>query len=196
MKKRKDVSKKELIYDAAVQVIAENGYYNTSISQIASQADIAVGTIYNYFDCKEEILEYIFSVELKKRIRFLDKLKEKDLSFWEKITLFLENHFSELEKNNALSKILVREKDFPHSKRPGAITEYMFKVQGELEHLIEEAIQKGEIKQCNTQIISGMLFGAIQGLVEKGIKNKKSEIFAQIPSEMIKVFKNGLKNEK
>ncbi len=44
------------ILDAAVQVIAENGYYNSRVSDIAARAGVADGTIYLYFQNKEQIL--------------------------------------------------------------------------------------------------------------------------------------------
>jgi TetR/AcrR family transcriptional regulator, fatty acid metabolism regulator protein len=44
------------ILDAAVKVFAEKGYHRATIPDIAKQAKIAVGTIYNYFGKKEDLL--------------------------------------------------------------------------------------------------------------------------------------------
>jgi AcrR family transcriptional regulator len=41
---------------AAEDVFAEKGYYNTRIQDIAERARVAVGTVYNYFKEKDEIL--------------------------------------------------------------------------------------------------------------------------------------------
>lgn len=48
------------IIDAAVEVIAENGYHQSQVSKIAKQAGVADGTIYLYFKNKEDILISLF----------------------------------------------------------------------------------------------------------------------------------------
>ena len=50
---------KERILLAALELFAEQGYHNTSISQVAKKAEVAKGLIYNYFDKKEDLLEGI-----------------------------------------------------------------------------------------------------------------------------------------
>ena len=48
--------KYQRILDAAVEVIAENGYFHSPISKIAARADVADGTIYLYFKSKDDVL--------------------------------------------------------------------------------------------------------------------------------------------
>ena len=65
------MNKKELIRKHSIKVMAKEGYHNTKVQTIAQEANISVGTIYNYFKNKKEILEYIFQVEHDRRIKFL-----------------------------------------------------------------------------------------------------------------------------
>jgi TetR/AcrR family fatty acid metabolism transcriptional regulator len=44
------------ILDAAVAVIAENGYFNSPVSKIAARAGVADGTVYLYFKSKDDML--------------------------------------------------------------------------------------------------------------------------------------------
>lgn len=48
--------KYQRILDAAVEVIAENGYFNSPVSAIAKRAGVADGTIYLYFKSKDDVL--------------------------------------------------------------------------------------------------------------------------------------------
>ena len=48
-------SKRQMILDAAGELFAKQGYENTTISDIAQAADVAVGTVYLYFRNKHEI---------------------------------------------------------------------------------------------------------------------------------------------
>jgi len=47
------------IEDAAVELFMKNGYHATSMRQIADQAQLALGGIYNHFSSKEELFEGI-----------------------------------------------------------------------------------------------------------------------------------------
>ncbi len=52
--------KKEAILDAAVVEIAAHGYHGTTVAMIARRAGVADGTIYLYFQNKEEVLVSLF----------------------------------------------------------------------------------------------------------------------------------------
>jgi TetR/AcrR family fatty acid metabolism transcriptional regulator len=48
--------KHQRILDAAIQVIAEKGFFHSRVSEIAKRAGVADGTIYLYFKNKDELL--------------------------------------------------------------------------------------------------------------------------------------------
>src|SRR3954464_13628677 len=48
--------KSQRILDAAVAVIAEKGYWQARVAEIAAQAGVADGTIYLYYKNKEQLL--------------------------------------------------------------------------------------------------------------------------------------------
>src|SRR5687768_18020436 len=52
--------KREAILRAAISVFAHNGYFNSKVADIASEAGVADGTVYLYFKSKEDILHSIF----------------------------------------------------------------------------------------------------------------------------------------
>ncbi|PLX89013.1 MAG: TetR family transcriptional regulator [Desulfuromonas sp.] len=56
---QKKVDKREAIMQAAMELIAEQGFHGTPTSQIADRAGTGVGTIYRYFKDKDELIEAI-----------------------------------------------------------------------------------------------------------------------------------------
>ena len=50
-----DMEKRERIMEAAKALILHYGYKKTTMQDIAEKADISVGSIYNFFENKEEI---------------------------------------------------------------------------------------------------------------------------------------------
>lgn len=86
MKNNKSDKRKKEIADAASELISENGYHATTISDITKKLNMAHGTFYHYFQSKEDIFYYIVDVYLKK-FTGLFKIIEKDL---DKVTTFTE----------------------------------------------------------------------------------------------------------
>jgi AcrR family transcriptional regulator len=69
-KKREEIAKKSL------DLVLEKGFANITVSQVASYAKVAKGSIYNYFDSKEDIIYEIIKYEYKD----YDKEVEEDIS--------------------------------------------------------------------------------------------------------------------
>lgn len=61
--------RKQQILDAALEIFATNGYYKASISQIAKEACISKGLLYNYFQNKEQLLAEVMSDGIKYLLR-------------------------------------------------------------------------------------------------------------------------------
>jgi len=55
-RQRRAARRRAEILDAAARVFSEKGYANATIREIAEDADMAEGTLYNYFGGKREIL--------------------------------------------------------------------------------------------------------------------------------------------
>ena len=53
-------SRRKQIMDVALELFADNGYAHTSISQIATKANISKGLMYNYFKSKDDLLLNLF----------------------------------------------------------------------------------------------------------------------------------------
>jgi TetR/AcrR family fatty acid metabolism transcriptional regulator len=62
-KKRSD--KRERILDGALKAFARKGFYNTKVSEIASEAGVADGTIYLYFKNKDDLLISLFEDKME-----------------------------------------------------------------------------------------------------------------------------------
>ena len=55
-KQRRAIEKKDKIIEAGFNLICKNGYYNTNTAEIAKEADVSTGIVYQYFKDKNDIL--------------------------------------------------------------------------------------------------------------------------------------------
>jgi AcrR family transcriptional regulator len=63
------------ILDAALRVFAERGYHGTSVPEVAEAAGIGVGTLYRYFETKDDLVNEVFrDAKIRLRRYLLDGL--------------------------------------------------------------------------------------------------------------------------
>ncbi|HBG17559.1 MAG TPA: hypothetical protein DDW93_12330 [Firmicutes bacterium] len=184
--------KKERIREAAIKVMAETGFFNTKTSSVAEEAGVAVGTIYNYFRSKDEILEYIFAVELKKRLTILNRLRESTEGFWGKLDRFLSYHFQEIIKQPEIGRILVREKEYPRKNGATQISGYLQKIPEAIELMLNEAMERGEIGKHKAKVVAAIIFGAVQGVVEKTVNTDDFSLLTTAAQDLVELLKKGL----
>lgn len=89
--------KKEKIIDTAISLFAENGFHNTSISQIAQKAGVSKGLMYNYFDSKDDLLKHIFDSGITKLMANFVSNKDGVLTK-EEFIFYIENIFFDMRK--------------------------------------------------------------------------------------------------
>lgn len=78
MQRRKARTRAALLH-AAKRLFSAQGVEQTPIAQISQEADIAVGSFYNYFATKEELLEALLEELLSEQLRLI-KLRQAQVS--------------------------------------------------------------------------------------------------------------------
>lgn len=76
MARPKDTSKIDLIYKAALDLIVKIGYVELKMSDVAKEAGIATGTLYIYFNNKEDLINKLY-LHLK-RLKTQEIIQEYD----------------------------------------------------------------------------------------------------------------------
>jgi len=188
--------RKTAIREAATKIISQKGYFQTRPKEVAEEAGVSVGTIYNYYDSKQEILVDIFSEEFADRRKFYEKLSHGDMPLIEQIKKILERHFSRLTNHKELMRVIIQERFKPGSKLGRELNRSYSEIVSYIEQLIEEGLEKDQIRSCNPSVVASALFGAVESTIAFGILKeeiKEEELFEIAPKELAEFFWNGLK---
>jgi len=59
------------ILDAALQIISERGFHDSPISAIAKQAGVGAGTIYRYYETKDDLIRDLY---LREKVAVVDQM--------------------------------------------------------------------------------------------------------------------------
>lgn len=158
--------KYQRIIDAAIAVIAEKGFHNSRVADIAERANVADGTVYLYFKSKEQIL----MTALDSAFEAFYQLAKKELAGSRdapsKLRILARLHLRELSRNRNLAVVLQTElrqsakflAEFSQRELKG-----YFNL---IREIIREGQQAGSIRpNVSDKIAAACLFGALDELV-------------------------------
>lgn len=178
----KDDEKVNRIYRAAIKVVNTDGFQGSSMSKIASEADVSAATIYLYFENKSDMINKLF-IHLKERIghSYFDKGIGLSASKGTFRTLWT-NHYQYITQNHEEYYFLENFSNCP------LITQVEKEKTADycpvFENIFNESKKNGLIKDLHNDILYSLLFAPINHLVKKQRTSNKS----LSNSELIDIF--------
>jgi TetR/AcrR family transcriptional regulator, fatty acid metabolism regulator protein len=164
MSKKKNTEKYYRIIQAATKMFARKGFYKTRISEIAMEAQVADGTVYIYFENKDDILISLFEEQMKVVIdNMVDQISGEDDPV-KKLEKFALIHLQLIEQNPNMAEIIqveVRQSSqFMKEYKNEKFAQYL-DIIGEI---IREGQEKGVFKK---EVIPGVAKRAFFGALDE-----------------------------
>jgi len=157
-------SKTDKILMAAEKIFAEKGFTKATISEIAQLAQVSEGTVYDYFENKEDLL---LSIPVKRFNQYLGDLPETFMikNPLRKLRRFIKYHFILFLTNREFLKVFLLQiqlnKQFYGSKAFESFWKY-FRV---VEEIIEEGKSEGVFRSdVNPRVFRNLFLGAFSNL--------------------------------
>lgn len=195
MARKRSPEKKEEIRKAAIKLISKIGFYNCTTDKIAEEAGVSVGTIYNYFEDKADILSYIFKIEQKNLSLYFEKLKEKDINSYQKIKFLLKEYYIFIYQYRDLFHLTIDEINKPVSGLTEEIITFGVLIHNYIQEIIDEGITEGNIRDdLDTEIMSSVLIGAANSVANMAYlePEKMKSLFEKAPDNIFKIFEDGI----
>nr|WP_285846933.1 TetR/AcrR family transcriptional regulator [Sporosarcina luteola] len=191
---KRDKPKYKQIVDAAVIVIAENGYHQAQVSKIAKEAGVADGTIYLYFKNKEDILISVFREKMGVFVENVQEILKKEISATEMLAKMIENHFSLLNGDRHLAIVTQLELRQSNKELRFRINEVLKEYLSLLDAILKEGIEKGEFdKQIDIRLARQMVFGTIDETITSWVMNDQKYDLMKLAPEVHRLLLNGMK---
>jgi AcrR family transcriptional regulator len=168
------MTKKDIILNTTLKLIAEKGISGSPMSLIVKQSGVSTGTIYHYFKSKEDIINALYINKKKDFKSVLDKYEQQNLKFKEEFRGIWTDIYQYFV-DNPLIYLFTQQVNFSP-----IITEDV-RVEGETYYkyiyvFFGKGIQKGKLIPIDLNLMTQMTFGNIISLVDlnyKGIKINK-----------------------
>jgi TetR/AcrR family fatty acid metabolism transcriptional regulator len=104
--KNRDGDKYHRIIKAATKVFAKRGFFHAKVSDIAKEAHVADGTIYLYFENKDDILISLFEEQMQVVLGNMMEEISKEKDAVKKIEKFALTHLKLIELNKNVAEII------------------------------------------------------------------------------------------
>ncbi len=100
--------KKNIIIENALKLFSKNGFYNTTIPDIAKSMKMSVGNMYNYFKSKEELAKYAIKYSTRVLAIELREINGMDISSKEKIFVFTKKYLENVKESPEIIEYFLR----------------------------------------------------------------------------------------
>lgn len=167
-------SKRERILRAAVDVFAEHGYFNAKVAQIAKSAGVADGTIYLYFDGKEDLLITIFREHTRSYLRSLEQSLANINRAEDRLRIAVRHHLETLGRDRALA--VVSQVELRHSLKfmslfsQQEVRDYLNVIRKIVEHGQEDGAFR---RNVHPQLAAKAIFGVLDEMVTSWMLSEK-----------------------
>ena len=185
--------KYQRILDAAIAVIAENGYFNAPVSRIAERAGVADGTVYLYFKNKEQIL--MAAIE-KALTTFLERARQELKTVddpKQRLRRLACLHFESLAANRELAVVLQIElrqsakflAEFSHR--------YLVEYFNLIRSIIREGQERGVFRQdVSEKIAANCYFGALDEMVTSWVLSEREYSLPAMADAVVDLLVRGM----
>lgn len=186
-------SKRERILRAAVDVFAEHGYFNAKVAQIAKSAGVADGTIYLYFDGKEDLLITIFREHTRNYLRTLEQQMANVNRAEERLRIAVRHHLETLGRDRALA--VVSQVELRHSLKfmsllsQEEVADYL----NIIRKIVESGQQEGVFRRTvHPQLVAKAVFGVLDEMVTSWMLSEKDYDLGSHADEVADLILTGL----
>lgn len=210
-KKRHAEDNRVFILEAAEKMFTQRGYTQSSVDEIAREAQFSKATIYRYFKSKSEIFIEVIKNSFEELLNELEEIRLKDSTAEEKIKELISVVLMYFHRKKNTIRIFYAEKDavsnilkmdpkehFSHaslqSRIPRSFLAKAKEITETMTSIIEGGIESGEFRPVDAEKAGAVLAAMIRGFSFRGPFHSK-ELSVENTTEMLhEYFLKGIKN--
>lgn len=180
--RRKEKTRQELLA-AARKVLAEKGYHNAKIIDIASAADIGVGTFYLYYPTKDAVFLELVEETARLLKEQIEQARATVTSSVEKIRAANQAFFRFAQDNRELLKII-----FGHGNTFNELLRQVYAMfVADAAERFTEGVSNGELRPLPPQVVANALVGMFAQVVSWWIEQDEpsAETMTEIMTDFV-----------
>ncbi|MDD3392135.1 MAG: TetR/AcrR family transcriptional regulator [Bacilli bacterium] len=142
----------------AKELFGEIGYKATTMDMLAAKCNIGKGTIYLYFNSKEEVLQSIVNQLIDNVENIAKEIEETNVTTTEQIKLFLKELLNFKNEQIVVAKLVFEAKQVGNKTVKRYINQLEDHMIQKIQDKIDNAVNKGLIEKCNTKFMAFLIY--------------------------------------
>ncbi len=188
------VDKRQRILDAAIRVFAHKGYTMAKIAEIAQIARVATGTVYIYFESKDDLLLHCMREVITSKLESIRAAGDPAEPAMERLYHFFIRHVEMFWNEPYLARFLVvevRQNEEFYQRNPefNPMNAYLEFVQ----ELAREAIDEGSITLIDPVAFSYLIIGAMDMILTQWLSGNNEKDMMSIIDDIRNILQYGVK---
>ena len=187
---------RQSILDAAVGLLTSEGIQGLTMDRVATEAGVAKGTLYVYFENKEQILEAAVDACFNPLVREGSALLNGDLAPDRKLEAFSLCHLRFFDEHRDLIRVLFYDREKVHSERTRFNDDRYWTSVQQVGDVLNEGVKQGLFSPLDSMKVATMFIEANVGLVMQRIHDGISGDVEKDAKQIIDIFMEGLRKNK
>jgi len=181
------------ILEAAVKVFAKQGFYQSTISQIAKEARVADGTIYLYFKNKDDILVQFFNYKTKQVFERFKKEVEKGKNSKDKLLNLIRYHLKVFQRNKDMAVLYQSETHQSNRLAEDQIKEMSKMYLDIISEIVEQGQQEGSIrKDLYMGLVKRFIIGSVDEVINTWLHSDGKYDLVSMADPLVELFIRGI----
>lgn len=155
--------RREQIVAAATDLIANKGFANASIRQIAEAAGLHVPTLYQYVGGKDELLELVYSTEMDLMERELAQLDASTAPPAQRLVEMIDRALRVTDQRRRQIGVLNRELRSLDARTRNRVVERYARLLKRYADTVEDGVAVGEFRSVDPMVVANLIEAAIDG---------------------------------
>ncbi len=189
---KKNGTKKEVIIEKASRLFREKGFGAASMRDLAEKVGVEAASLYNHIQSKSEILQTICFEVANKFMSNLETVEASPQSTVKKMEDIIRLHIRMMLDQYEF--VYISDHEWRHLPEPylSNFLNQRRSYRKRLGNIIEDGIEKGEMKNINSYTAVLIILSAISG-IDSWQRSRKSTSAEDLESNMVKYLIEGLK---
>jgi AcrR family transcriptional regulator len=177
---------KDTIFEAAGSVLEQHGVSGITMDRVATTAGLATGSLYNYFQDKDDLLQFIFARLVEPFFQAIEEIAAGTLPAPRKLERILRTALEHSAKHKGVIRLLAETKQ-DHEVRKSIRPRFLRL----LTALFEHGIQEGSFRPHNPAHTGHMFLGNLSELFELQADGASNEEVSDYVEALIDAVLNG-----
>jgi AcrR family transcriptional regulator len=187
------------ILEQAQRIFASKGFHNTSVAEIAGASGFAVGTLYQFFESKEQLYISMVTEKLNMMYSGVQESVGKETDIVKKIEVMVASQFHFVENNTEFCSLFIRGEHLSLSAggielRKQLKTDYAAQI-ALTEKVMREGIQAGLLKRMDPRMMAAALAGIINSYASKWLTTDEGTSLMNYVPFVMDIFLKGVRKD-